>query len=181
MAEVRKPPEPPPRVRRVSAEELERLALSAGSDLTRATARTFHSFLFAIETGMRISEIVGLEWERLDLEDRVAKLAMTKNGTSRDVPLSHEAVRLLEALPSAGTKAGGVYQLTAGQVDALWRKLRDRAGIENLHFHDSRHEAITRLEKKLDVLSLARMVGHRNLNELMTYYNESAKDLAKRL
>jgi integrase len=57
-----------------------------------------------------------------------------------------------------------VFALKSAQLDVLWRKLRDRAGIVDLTFHDSRHEAITRLAKKLDVLSLARMVGHRNLN-----------------
>lgn len=53
--------------------------------------------------------------------------------------------------------------------------------IKDLHFHDSRHEAITRLAKKLDVLALARAVWHRDLRMLQIYYNESATDLAKRL
>lgn len=66
-------------------------------------------------------------------------------------------------------------------LDALFRKVRDKAGIENLHFHDTRHEAITRLSKKLDVLALARMIGHRDIKELMTYYNESASDISKKL
>ena len=53
--------------------------------------------------------------------------------------------------------------------------------IEDLHFHDSRHTAITRLAGKLDVLALARMVGHKDLRMLQIYYNESAEDMAKRL
>ena len=57
-----------------------------------------------------------------------------------------------------------------------------RAGISDLTFHDSRHDAITRLAQKLSVLQLARMVGHRDIRSLMTYYyNETAESMAKLL
>ena len=54
----------------------------------------------------------------------------------------------------------------------------DRIGITDLTFHDTRHEATTRLAKKLHVLDLARVTGHSNINELMTYYNKDARELA---
>jgi len=63
----------------------------------------------------------------------------------------------------------------------LFRSIKRRAKVDGFTFHDSRHLAITRLSRKLDVLALARMVGHRNLSQLQAYYNESAEDLAKRL
>lgn len=66
-------------------------------------------------------------------------------------------------------------------LDVLFRRLRDQAGIVGLTFHDSRHEAITRLAGKLEVLELARMVGHKNLNQLLTYYNKTAAELAQKL
>jgi integrase len=188
IRDVRKPTKPPSRYRIANDDELARLAFSAGSDLNKLTARAFHAFLFAIETAMRAGEIIGLDWARVDLKTRVCHLAMTKNGTSRDVPLSFEAVRLIEALPrkgasfdQKGVKSELVFDLNSSQLDALWRKLRDRAAVVNLTFYDSRHIAITRLAKKIEVLDLARMVGHRNLNELLTYYNASAADLAKQL
>ena len=56
-----------------------------------------------------------------------------------------------------------------------------RAGIENLRFHDSRHSAITNLAKKLSVLDLARMVGHRDVKSLMIYFNPTAEEIAGRL
>lgn len=126
---------------------------------------------------MRAGEIVALTWDRVDLKRRVAKLTQTKNGRSREVPLSSEAVRLLEALP----KSDPVFGLTSHQIDALWRKVRDKAKADGLNFHDSRHAAITALSKKLDVLALARMVGHTDLRMLQVYYNETAEELAKRL
>lgn len=127
---------------------------------------------------MRAGEICGLTWDRVDLSERVAHLVKTKNGRPRDVPLSTEAVRLIEALPHADP----VFGLSSRQLDALWRKLRDRAGVVDLTFHDSRAEAVLRLSKKLEVLELARMTGHTDLNMLIrVYYRASASDIAKRL
>ena len=177
LSDVRKPTKPPPRDRIPTQAEMDRLALSAGSDLTRATARAFHAFLFAIETAMRAGEITGLTWDRIDLDARVAHLPKTKNGYPRDVPLSSEAVRLLEVLP----RQDPVFGLSSASLSALWRKLRDRAAVVDLTYHDSRHIAISRLAGKLEVLELARMVGHRNLNELLTYFQADAKSLAKKL
>ncbi len=53
--------------------------------------------------------------------------------------------------------------------------------ITGLTFHDTRHEALTRLARKLDVLDLARMVGHRDPRSLMVYYNAPAEEIARRL
>ena len=71
--------------------------------------------------------------------------------------------------------------ITAASLDKLWRKIRNRAGIADLHFHDSRHEAVTRLSKKLNVLELARMTGHKDIRELMTYYEDDAEEVAGKL
>ena len=61
------------------------------------------------------------------------------------------------------------------------RRARIRAKIDDLTFHDSRHDAITRLAQKLSVLQLARVVGHRDVRSLMTYYNETAESMARLL
>jgi integrase len=182
LATVSRPPEPPARDRRVTAEEIERLRLAGGEQddepIVTATQRVSIAFRLAIETAMRAGELVGLTWDRVDLGARVATLPKTKNGTARRVPLSTAAVTLLERLPKGGATCLG---LTGRQLDALFRKCRDRAGIVGLHFHDSRHEAITRLAQRLDVLDLARMVGHRDLKMLQAYYNASAEEIAGRL
>ncbi len=102
----------------------------------------------------------------------------TKNGHKRDVPLSGEAIRILEQIR---TDTESVFNLEASQIDVNFRKAKDRCMIEDLHFHDTRHLAITRLASKLDVLELARMVGHKDLRQLMVYYNKTAEDLAKKL
>ena len=177
LSDVRRPKAPPPRDRLPTADEFERLAIAAGDDLTQTRARAYHAFLFACETAMRAGEICGLTWDRLDLERRVARLDRTKNGTSRAVPLSTEAVRLIQALPHADP----VFGLSSKTLDASFRKVREMAGVEGLTFHDSRAEALTRLSRIVDVLTLARIAGHKDIKQLMVYYRESPEDIAKRL
>lgn len=174
---VKRPPEPRPREATYSDDQIERLQHALGEDPATATGRTCLAFLFAIETAMRAGEIVGLTWARVDLDRRVARLEMTKNGTGRDVPLSQEACRILRLLPQTDP----VFGLNSKTLDALFRKGKARALIEGLTYHDTRHTAITRLAKKIDVMSLARMVGHRDLRQLQIYFNPSAEDMAKKL
>ncbi|MEO9823110.1 MAG: site-specific integrase [Yoonia sp.] len=126
---------------------------------------------------MRAGKIVGLRPIDVDTAKRVAHLPETKTGTSRNVPLSKEAIRLLSLLPENDP----VFGLTSASLSTPWRKLRDRAGVSGLTFHDSRASAITRLSKKVDVLDLARIVGHKNIAELMTYYRDSPEEIASRL
>lgn len=176
---ISKPKDNLPRVRRVTKEEIEKLKQACAYEIPPVTGvqLSVHAFLFAIETAMRLGEILSLTWENVDFEKRIAFLPMTKNGTSRTVPLSGQAIELLKQLPQKSKQCFPVNK----HASSYFRAVKNRANIENLHFHDSRHEAITRLSRKLDVLTLARVVGHKNIQQLMTYYNESAEDIAKRL
>ncbi len=141
-----------------------------------ALQRVAAAFLFAIETAMRAGEICGLHSG--DIRGNVARLDKTKNGYGRDVPLSPAALAILARLPA--TK-GPLFGLTAATLDTLWRKARDMANIEGLHFHDARHTAVTRLARKIDVLDLARATGHRDLRMLQRYYHRDAASVANQL
>jgi len=182
--DVRRPADPPPRDRLYTADEIDRLCAAMGIEVDQATPietttqRVGIAFLFAIETAMRAGEICGLTAAHVN--GRVATLPRTKNGTKRDVPLSSRAVALLKLLPEP-EEGGTLFDLTPATVDALFRKSRNRAMVDGATFHDTRHLAITRLAKKLHVLDLARMTGHKDLKKLQIYYNESAEDIAARL
>lgn len=182
--DVRRPADPQPRDRLYSQDEIDRLCAALGIDAEQGTPvetttqRVGIAFLFAIETAMRAGEICGILPEHVN--GRVVTLPKTKNGTKRDVPLSSRAAALLKLLPEP-EEGGSVFGITSASLDALFRKARVRSGITNGTFHDTRHLAITRLAKKLNVLELARMVGHRDLKMLNIYYNESAADIATRL
>ncbi len=184
---ARRPSPPPHRERIMAPDEVERICFALGYDggtPQTISQRVAVALLLALETALRASELTGLTWDRVDLERRVARLsAATKAGVGRDVPLSTEAVRLLTLLREDPDRpqVGSVLALQPRQVDALFRKARDRAGIADLHWHDSRHTAITRLAQRLHVLDLARMVGHRDLRQLQVYYNPAAEELADKL
>ena len=179
---VRRPPPTRPRDRRPSGDEIDRLTFAMGYSPAETpaniTARVGAACLFAIETAMRCGEICAMTWPHVHLARRFVHIPMSKNGLSRDVPLSAEAIRLLNQLPRDGES---VFGLATSQVDALFRKAKEKAMVEGLTFHDFRHEAITRLARKLDVLDLARMVGHRDLRQLAIYYNATAEEMAGRL
>ena len=180
--DVRRPKEAAARDRRVYDEEIDRLNLCLGFDdepVRTKNQAVAVAFLFAIETAMRAGEICGLTKE--NISGRVAHLAMTKNGTKRDVALSKRAIELLSLLPVPESDKKPMFGLGSESLSTLFRKARIKCDIDDLTFHDSRHEAITRLAKKLNVLDLARMVGHRDLRQLQVYYNEAAEDMADRL
>lgn len=179
VSTVARPKAPPPRDRRITDAEIELVLHACGYDRDRPPqtilARCGAAFMFALETAMRAGEITNLR--RADVRGAVAKVVKSKNGFPRDVPLSTEAQRILAQLPPSPA----LFDLQPRQLDANFRKAVKRTGIEDLKFHDSRHESITRLARRLDVLDLARMTGHRNINELRTYYNASAADIARLL
>jgi integrase len=177
------PASPESRGRRITADEIARVrhAFGIGESLAAVTItnRIGLMFLFAIETAARSGEIVGLTWPHVHLDARYVHFPKTKNGDKRDVPLSSFAVQILEALPrDAGQPC---FMMDDGQRDANWRKWRDQAALDDLHFHDTRAEGVWRLSKKLDVLQLARVIGHRDLKSLLIYYRESATDMAGKL
>lgn len=183
MREVRRPPPTESRDRIATDDEIERILFCLGytKDEAPATAsaRVGAIVLFAVETAMRAGEIEGLSWEQIFMDKKYCKIAAGKTASAkRDVPLSPEAMRIIRQMPSGNAT---VFNITTTQIDALFRKAKAKALVEGLTFHDLRHTAITRLAKKLDVLALARMVGHRDLKMLMIYFNESAQDMAARL
>lgn len=185
----------------VTQGELERIIAATESKLLPTILR------LAVETAMRRSELVNLRWEHIDLKRRVAHLPATKNGTSRDVPLSSAAVAELEALLPGLAEEDGVTKLLRGRVfsireDAVTRAFEralararhiyetesreagrepDSSFLEDLRFHDLRHEAASRMAAVYQLHELAKVTGHKDPRMLMRYYHPKAEDLAKKL
>lgn len=175
FADVKKPNAPPPRDRRISKEEMETLLSALTQDPSLISGRVGLAFEFAIETAMRAGEICGIKSHHV--YDSYVVLPKTKNGTVRKVPLSKRAKAILVML----VNDPDVFSLKTSQIDSLFRKAKKALNIHDLHFHDSRHEAVTRLARKLDVLDLARMIGHNDLKSLRVYYNATPEEIASRL
>ena len=181
MADIKRPKDPPPRDRRISQEEIDRLLVALdhvdGAQPRTQRQKVATAFLIALETAMRQGEICKVTWDDVHLDERYVFLphTITKTGVQRNVPLSKEAVRLIGTLPKEKEEMLGV---SAGVVSTMFRRAVADSAIDNLTFHDSRHEATTRLAQKLPVLDLARVTGHRDIKQLMTYYNKDARELA---
>lgn len=179
---VKKPKAPPPRFQRWSDDAIRKLLFVArfepSSRPQTLTDRTMLAFLFAIETAMRLGEICSLTWENVHFERRLVHIPQSKNGWPRDVPLSSKALDILTLLWSVRTN-DLVFCLNIRQCDALFRKVKNQALLKDLHFHDTRREALTRLAKKVDVMTLAKISGHRDLSILQnTYYAPRMDEVA---
>ena len=181
MTDIERPNDPPPRDRRVSeAEEamlLQAMSYSDQMPVSSQRQKVAIAFLLALETAMRQGEIAKTKWSDVHIDDRYIFLphTITKTAVSRNVPLSARAIELIGRLDHDKETMLGV---SAGVVSTMFRAAVANSGIENLTFHDARHEATTRLAGKLQVLDLARVTGHRDIKQLMTYYNKDARELA---
>ena len=173
---ISKPKAPRPRERRLEEGELERLLATYPNPWFRPVV------LFAIETGMRRSEILFLICGNVHLDQQYVHLPDTKNGDSRDVPLSPVARELLRDLLRNKSPDHLVFPIHYEALKSAWRRACERAGIIDLRFHDLRHEATSRFfEKGLNVMEVAAITGHKDLRMLQRYTHLRAEDLARKL
>ena len=93
--------------------------------------------------------------------------------------LSTKAVDIFKNVPRIDER---VFPITANALRLAWERLRKRAGIQDLHFHDLRHEAISRFfEKGLSVPEVALISGHRDYRMLFRYTHLRAEDIVEKL
>lgn len=133
----------------------------------------------AVETGMRRGELLSMRWEDMNMYERTVRLTMTKNGDERTIPLSPRAFDALLKAPRASDR---VFPVSANAVRLAWERLKRRAGVAGLRFHDLRHEAISRLfEKGLNVPEVASVSGHRDIRILLRYTHPRAVSIVEKL
>ncbi len=176
-ANLRKPPESKGRTRRLEGDEEARLMVSC-----QASSNPYLQplVILAVETAMRRGELLGLRWEHVQFDKSYVHLPLTKNGDSRDVPLSPLARQTIEALPRS--LSGVVIPVHPEALKGLWNRATRRADITDLRFHDLRHEATTRFfEKGLGVMEVAAITGHKDLRMLQRYVQLRPEDLARKL
>jgi len=203
-----RPAEAPARNRDLmTADEIKAICAAGGyqegEPLTTTTSRVVACFLLALETGMRSGEILRLRPRDYDKEKRTIRVSAlevggrkgSKSGTVRSgryVPLTDRAVEVLDQLlasmptgqkPEAGfTGPPYIVGMDDRCRDATWRKVRDRSCVEDLTFHDTKHEACTRLSKFVDVLVLSHAIGTKDIRLLRdTYYVNDAAAVAATL
>ena len=130
---------------------------------------------------MRRGEILGLRWEHVDLDRCLAFLPLTKNGSSREVPLSTKAAQVL-ASQQQRNDTPSPFPVTHNGFRLAWDRLRSSAGLTDLHLHDLRHEAILRFfELGLNIPEVAVISGHKDPRMLFRYTHLRAEKLVGRL
>ena len=161
---IRMPKNNPPRERRLREGEFDRLRNAVGA------SRSWYLWpviVLAVETAMRRGEILGLRWENIDLDKKTVFLPLTKNGSSRWVPLSEDAVSQLVKVARVNERPFPVTDVAFRQA---WDRLRHRAELDDLTFHDLRHEAISRMfDSGMKIHEVMAVSGHRTASQLFRY------------
>jgi len=176
VQQVKMPRAGNPREGRAHRGELEKLLKACEASRCRWLPAVIQ---LAVETGMRRSELLAMRWDDLDLKARTVVLRNTKNGFPRTVPLSTRALNVIEDTPRSGPT---VFAISANAVRLAWERLRRRAGVLELRFHDLRHEAVSRFfERGLNVPEVAMISGHRDLRMLFRYTHPKPEEVAAKL
>ena len=156
LSNVPKPKPNPSRERRLSDNELKYIL-----NEKFINPHMKNIILLAIETGMRRGEILAIKTQNL-MNDYIW-LPDSKNGNPRKIPLSNKAKGILNdsVLP---------FPISPNAVRLCWNRMIKRSGIQDLHFHDLRHEAISRFfEKGLTIPEVSLISGHKDVRQLMKY------------
>ena len=163
------------RTRRLIGDEKERILAAASSQSNIFITPIIE---FAIETGMRRSEMLKLRWCDIDLENGFASLYDTKNGEDRRVPLTRRCIEVLQTLPKTDER---VFPISANCLRLAWNRARKKAGITDLRFHDLRHEAVSRFfEMGMSVPEVALISGHKDVRQLFRYTHLNPSNVFKK-
>ena len=173
---VSKPKLNKPRDRRVSEYDIDRLMHAL-----RETKVSYLKplILIALETGLRQGELIKLLWKDVDLDSRLLKARDTKNGDDRVIPLSNKSLSILESLPRLDK---AVFNASHSSLQNAWKRLIKRSGLIDLHFHDLRHEAISRfIERGLTIPEAASISGHKTQSMLFRYAHSDLSYIKKKV
>ncbi len=164
------------RERRLRPGELERLLLEAQKCRNPYIVPIIR---FALATGMRRGEILNIEAKHFDRERSELVIPTSKTGLGRTIPLSESALAVLEKLHCS---EGRVFPISANAFRLSWERLKRRTGIIDFHFHDLRHEAISRyFELGLTAPEVCLISGHQNLRTLARYSHAAREEIQRKL
>ncbi len=139
---------------------------------------------FALHTGMRQGEILGLKWSQVDLKRSTVVLLVTKNKDKRTIPLNQTVLKLLKDKSRIVSISGYVFVSESGtRIDAsnlrrAFNSAEQRAGIEDFRFHDLRHTFATRLvQAGVDLYVVKQLLGHKSITMTMRYAHHYPESL----
>jgi integrase len=166
------------RVRYLSPEELQRLVVALPSWLRPVVTIARH-------TGLRRRNILELKWSEVDMGRKVIMIPKTKNGEAIGIPLNQTAIKTLSAVqrvrhlhsPYVFCDSDG-KPLSPFRVSMSFKRARERAKIENLRFHDLRHDFASGLvQSGVPIHTVKELLGHKDLRMTIRYSHLSPENL----
>ena len=151
----------------MTSDELERLLAVLDSWTNRLAALVVS---FALFTGMRQDEVLGLEWKNVDLENKFVTLVDPK-GTPVTLPIGGEAVKILsealkhkpvESCPYVFPNTKGGRRVSFGKI---WYRIKTKANLrKEFRFHDLRHTFASYLASsgEVDIYTLQKLLNHQD-------------------
>lgn len=102
-----------------------------------------------LATGMRRGEILSLTWDQIGDDFISLRAEQTKSEEPRKVPLTAEAREILAQCEKDKSTDGRVFSYTADGFRSVYKRVREKAGLQGFRFHDLRHEYISRILETL--------------------------------
>lgn len=171
---VRLPKENAPRKSIWRWQEIRRI-LRAGQRSGGKTHEVTQAFHIALRTAMRLQEALAAPGGFSDARKVVTIPPSKTNPDPELIPLTRQAQRLMRTMPAK-------FEVDPNEASVLFSRLCKHQLIKGLEFRDSRATALTLMSRKMDILTLARISRHKNLDLLRsTYYRETAEDIAARI
>jgi integrase len=178
--EIVLPRTPRGRLRYLDTDEIGRLLDACRQSRNRVLAAVV---VLALHTGMRKGEILGLEWERVDLSSARIRLLQTKSGEPRGVPINRAVYDVLIALePDPVRRQGRCFPAgndrRGSQIRTAFEAALVRAGITGFRFHDLRHTAASHLVMRgASLKDVQEILGHSDLRMTNRYAHLSPAHL----
>ncbi|MEW8111391.1 MAG: site-specific integrase [Candidatus Thiodiazotropha endolucinida] len=175
VSSIRLPSEANGRDRRISnQEESQLLKAFSGNQVMKSI------MVIAIETGMRRGEIAAMQWEHVNWPSQTLSIPITKTEIPRTIPLSNKAVDVLRGLPKR--LDGMVWGVRPDSITQAFERACRRAEIQDLRFHDLRHEATSRFfEIGLSIMEVSSITGHKDVRMLKRYTHIRPENLVEKL
>jgi len=140
---------------------------------------------FAINTGLRLGEILNLRWEEVDLENAAIKILVRKNRRMLEIPLNDTALAVVNGWCGLRKCENVFYNPeTGGPWKDLWLGLKKacrKAGLSDVTWHTFRHSFASRLIRNgADLVTVKELLGHSSVSVTMRYAhtNREAKKRA---
>lgn len=180
---INKPKVVPRIPRRINEDDMLKLFAAADDGASRNDYLK-HLIRLAVETGMRRGELLDIEWRDVDLSRGFIIIPATKTKTSRqrDIPLTSKAQWVVEALWNKRLDEPRLFNVSGNAVRIAFARLRNRAELPHIHFHDFRHEAISRFyDMGLTTPEVMAISGHRSVEMVERYSHASTANLVAKL